>query len=111
MNIKTPAIITSIRSKVDRSIGFSCETPELNNEEKAEFFGLQGLNLNLTIEPTDTDEKETMEIKTEMDEKTPSQRLRSVLFLLFKQQGGDDFNSFYRKTMERCIEQFKSKLD
>lgn len=51
------------------------------------------------------------EIVLEEQEKSPSTRLRSVLFLLWKERGSEgDFDSYYRKTMNNLIDQFKSKL-
>ena len=47
--IQTQAVITSIRSKVDKSLGLSIETPELSTEEKVAFMNLQGLNVSLKI--------------------------------------------------------------
>ena len=43
--------------------------------------------------------------------KTPSQRLRSVLFVLWKQGNQlDSFENFYRQMMEKFIDHVKSKL-
>ena len=44
--------------------------------------------------------------------KSPSQRLRAVLFVYWKEvKGGQgDFESFYRAQVERIIEQYKDKL-
>lgn len=46
------------------------------------------------------------------DRKTPAQRLRSVLFLLWKQEGSrGDFESFYQERMGKIIDIMKGKLD
>jgi len=46
--------------------------------------------------------------------KTPSQRLRGVLYVLFKKEnpnaGGDEFNAYYTKRLEKIIEQIKEKI-
>lgn len=109
--IQTQAIITSIRSRQDMSVGFSAETPEYSDTEFAYFRGLQGKNVQMTIKPTDETPEDILEIKTEIDEKTPGQRLRAVIFLLWKKKSEGDFESFYRRTMEKVIDQFKQKLD
>ena len=47
------------------------------------------------------------------EEKTPSQRLRSVLYVYFKEvkKGKDsDFDGFYRNVFEQLIENYKAKL-
>ena len=46
------------------------------------------------------------------DNKTPAKRLRSVLFILWKQQGSrGDFENFYRERMDKLIDMIKAKLD
>lgn len=111
--VELNAIITGIRSKVDRSLGLSISTPELSTNEKALFMEMQGLNVRLTVEPVDepVDSKEV--IDTDLDTKTPSQRLRSVLFVLYKQIDPEQkrFDEFYREYMEKIIDSIKSKLD
>lgn len=112
--IETPAVITSISSRQDRSLRFSAETPEYTDEEFAEFRRLQGINVSIQIKPTD-EETETLTIDTEMDGKTPSERLRGVLFVYWKQIASEkdpqlDFDTFYRRTLEKVIDQFKQKL-
>jgi hypothetical protein len=109
--IKTQANIGSIRSRVDRSISFNVQTPELTSEEKALFFELQGINVDLTIIPEETPE-DTYSVNRELNTKTPSQRLRSVLFVLFKQkQTATSFEQFYESEMEQFIQIVKEQLD
>lgn len=110
--IKLNAIITGIRSKVDRSLGLTIGTPELSVEEKAEIMRLQGVNSILTIKPMDTEPEGTMEIDTDLDTKSQSQRIRSVLFLNWKQEGEPrDFRDYYRSKTEKYIDFLKDKLD
>jgi hypothetical protein len=52
--------------------------------------------------------------KTKYDKgKTPAQRLRAVIYLVFKEKGGDDteFPAYYDKAMETLIQQVKGKLE
>ena len=58
------------------------------------------------------EEIETLDkIDIELEGKTKSQRLRSVLYVFAKQKGVEDFKSFYSDTMEKIIEHYKSKLE
>lgn len=51
------------------------------------------------------------DIQLEDGEKSPSQRLRAVLYIWWQQNGSkDDFELFYRRWMERTISQVKEKL-
>lgn len=44
--------------------------------------------------------------------KSPSQRLRNTIFVLWKQKGErGDFESFYDSIMEQLIENIKDKLE
>jgi hypothetical protein len=45
--------------------------------------------------------------------KSPSSRLRNVLFLVHKQKGGkkEDFEIFYMNAIERLIDHYKNQLD
>jgi hypothetical protein len=110
--IKTNAIITSLSSKKDGSLGLRVETPELTPDEKVAFMELQGINLTMLIEATDFESKEIKVVKSEIETKSPSQRLRAVIFVLWKQQGcPGEFSDFYLKCMEKLIEQVKQRLD
>lgn len=110
--IKTQIIINSIRSRRDGSLGFSAETPELTSEEKVAFMNLQGQSLNALFEPTEYPIVDEIEIDRDVDNKTQSQRIRSVLFLIWKQQGEHgDFRDFYHAKTEKYINYLKEKLE
>jgi hypothetical protein len=110
--ISTTAIITRLSSRVDRSIGVSFTTPELSSDEKSLFFELQGINSRIEIAPLDSEPTETVKIDKDLETKTPGQRLRSVLFILWRRQGQKEaFEEFYRLNMERLIEAVKAKLE
>jgi hypothetical protein len=50
--------------------------------------------------------------QAEDKDKTPSKRLRSVLFILWKQKGSvGDFEVYYREQVEKIITKIKSMLD
>lgn len=105
-------IIGSVATRADGSIGLRLSTPELKPEEKTVFFELQGHQLKMLLQPEGMGEVELKEVKGEFDHKTPGQRLRAVLFVLWK-QGTDeqgDFEEFYRRRMEQIIDHIKSKL-
>lgn len=47
------------------------------------------------------------------EEKSPSERLRAVMYVYFIQKGGkqENFTEYYRKAMEKRIQEFKDKLE
>ena len=113
--IRLECQITSFRSRADGSLGASLCTQELSVEEKITIMQLQGLLLEALFIPKEERDAELVEAKGGMELKTPSQRLRSCLFLLFKQEQKkglkESFDTFYPRYMEKLIEYCKAKLD
>ncbi len=110
--IEVSIIITGIRAKVDGSLGISMTTPELTPEEKAEFMRLQNMNLKALFTPLDEKNVPKYKVDKELETKTPSNRLRSVLFILWTQEGSQgDFDDFYKDMMNKFIEHIKGKLE
>jgi len=109
--ISTQAVITSLSSKSDGSLGLRLSTPELKNDEKVAFMELQNVNLKILLQPLDLESKDIKEVKGELDTKTASQRLRAVLFVWWKQTEQGDFADFYLQHMEKFIEHVKTKLE
>lgn len=105
------AQLTRFTTRADRSLSFSGVTPELETAEKVALMEMQGLNVRLLVEPMDFDVSAKVEVKNKLETKSPSQRLRDVLFVLWKQSGEQGaFESFYRDGMHNFIESVKSKL-
>ena len=55
-----------------------------------------------------------IDIPEETDDKSPSQRLRAVLYVLWEQQWKERFSTFalfYAHYMEKIIDQIKEKLE
>lgn len=110
--ISTQANIGSIRAKVDRSISFTVTTPELNSNEKVAFMDLQNMNVTATFVPLDDPEAELKEIKKGVGMKTPSQRMRSVLYILWLQDGQQEaFETYYANRMEQLLDILKRKIE
>lgn len=110
--IEVNTIITGIRAKVDGSLGITMGTPELSPEEKAEFMKLQGVNLTALFTPLDEKNAPKYKVDKELETKTPANRLRNVLYVLWEHSGSQgDFNDFYRIQMEKIIEVIKGKLN
>ena len=112
-----PAIIEGITTRKDKTVRLTIGTQELNPAQAAQVFGMnqQFVYLARKVEPFTKSEAETMDsLKTDLDTlKTPSQRLRGILFRNFEQdaEGYQDFATYYTAKMERICEHFKTKLE
>ena len=109
--LRFEALVTSIRSRVDGSLGLGVVTPELSTEEKVALMGLQNVLCEILLFPKDEKDVDVLKVEKEVIHKSPSQRMRSVIFLLWKQDNEDlPFEVFYQNTMEKIINHLKSKL-
>lgn len=110
------AIVESIRSRKDKTVAITLGSQELSPEKAGLLFNTNShlVSCYLSIkESISEDEQELIDsIEVEKPGKTPSQRLRAVLFLNWKQapEGYTDFNLYYLHQMEKFISHMKSKL-
>jgi len=111
------AILDTYRSLKDRTFKITFESNELNPQEilgLAEMNGSYGY-LAFKKEPFNEKERqeiESMETNLEDSMKTPSQRLRAVLYRNYErdQQGFKSFATYYEHSMEKLIDHYKGKL-
>ena len=86
---------------------------ELSPEEMAVVFSLRNKDVNVAIQElpfTEVKFKDIEEPETDA-KKTPSQRLRSVLYVEWEQKGSkESFEIYYMNRMDQIIEHLKSKL-
>lgn len=111
--LKLPAYMVGFSSRSDGSAGIRFATQEISATE----FSVLKQNLNEfgwllfttgVIKESDIPQEDPLED----DQKSPSKRLKAVLFLLWKKTGEkDDFTAYYRRQMEKMIEKVKEKLD
>lgn len=108
--------IEGISSRKDKTVKLTIGTQELNPNQAAELFNLSQQFCYFGIKPEyfTKEESETIDnLKTDLDTaKTPSQRLRGVLFLNYQQdsKGYKDFSTYYISEMEKITEHYKNKL-
>ena len=113
-----PAQLEGYRSLKDGSIKVTFETNELNPRQLLEI--AENLNkfgfLAFKQQPFTLEEKKVMEgLDMEITEagKTPSQRLRAVLYRNYEKDNlkFDSFVRYYDHMMEKIINHYKEKLD
>lgn len=111
-----PTIVSSIRSLKDGSVSVCVETQELSPAKAGELFSFRGKVVMMYLSPKETISQKEInqinEIDAEFEGKTPSKRMRDVLYVLFTQQpeGHKEFDAFYKFKMSQITEHLKSKL-
>ncbi len=110
-----PAIIEKISTLKDGSVSLTIYTQELSPQKAAELFGLRGKLATVYLSPSDISSKELSLVDTiqpDMPGKTRSQRMRNVLWILFKQdpEGYEDFQHYYESKMDTYIDVLKQNI-
>lgn len=114
--ILIPAQIEGITSRKDRTVKITLGTQELAPNKAAELFSLNQSLCYVAIKREDFQPEEIDAIesaKASIDSaKTPSQRLRGILFVNFQNdpEGYTEFQSYYVGKMEQICNHFKNKL-
>tara|TARA_R110000782_G_scaffold262274_1_gene354260 strand:- start:303 stop:695 length:393 start_codon:yes stop_codon:yes gene_type:complete len=120
--------IDKVSTLADGSLRIYVGTPELTSETMVNIFSLikkPGYVLISTnaINQDQVDAVEKATSNAEFSEKTPSQRMRGVMYKLWektqpKTLNGDtgemeyvEFDLFYKRQMNKIIDHFKTKLD
>lgn len=105
--------LTKLETRVDGSIKVSIETQELSGQDMADLFAYRGQLGYTTFTPNPETKIDVPESKVEDNSKSPSQRLRNCLYIMWEQSGKkiDTFSQYYDIQMERIINQVKDKLE
>jgi len=115
MNVTVPGIVTGLNTLNDGTIKVTLALNEIQPDMAGTLFQLhnQHIKAYITTENIVQEAKEAIdEWEVEIESKSPSKRLRNVLYRLWEQdtQGYEDFELFYKNRMEKLIEAIKNKL-
>lgn len=98
----------------DGGVRITFDSQELNENQCATLFSLRNslgwlIFVSHTAPEVEIPDAPPAEFR---EDKSPSKRLRAVLFVLWKQMGSEgDFENFYKLNMEFFINSVKEKLD
>ena len=115
-----PCAIESVSTRRDKTLKVVIGTQELSPAKAADLLNQWASGIGVMAFKGESfsfnDEEVLKSIKIdaeEMGSKTPSQRLRSCLYVLFERnsEGHSDFNSYYASMMEKFIEMVKKRID
>lgn len=110
-------ILGRVATKSDGSLSLNFSTSEMDAMETTVLIKLCRINLKMLLTPVGEPIETPVEVKSELNPKTSGQRLRAVLFVLFRQWSesgkikGVMFEQFYSEQMERFIEDIKGQLE
>lgn len=114
MKFQVPSTISKIITMADKSLRLQVDTQELSQQEMAMVFNLYdslGVFIFSETDIKETDLIDLPEVKVDKEEKTPSQRLRNRLYVYYSQAiNKGDFDSWYKKEMNRIGEHYLNKL-
>ena len=113
--IQIPALIDSLRTLKDGSVKITIETQELRAEDAAILFSYRNTLGWLLFKETEFSREDIISVPDVVPEfasdKTPSKRLRAVLFVMWEQLGKPgEFDSWYKGKMDKIIQHFKEQL-
>ena len=114
--LQIPAHIQGAKTLVDRGLSLTIHTQEMNPEDSAMLFRLKGKSGWFLFKEAKIEEEDIAQIPEEVKEfksdRTPSQRLRAVIYRVWEQSGAKEtFFEFYFRHLEKIIDQYKSQLD
>lgn len=111
---QAPGIVSKISTLVDGGLKVVIDLQEINAQDKARLFEFANLPAWFLLKAEKFEELPSLpEIKIEKGFKTPSERLRGVIFRYWEKRTGqtEDFEIFYKKQMEKIINAYKEKLE
>jgi hypothetical protein len=112
MKITLPVVLDDIKERKDWSSRISFDSRELTEEEYMILRRAKGAEGWMLFSENSLDENDIPDEDAEVDTKTPAQRLRSVLFVRWKQLGEPEtFRIYYDKSVEYFINSVKEKLE
>ena len=116
-----PAILDTFSSLKDKTLKLVFHSNELTPEQllgvvkNVQQFGFLAFKKE-SFKEVEIDVTKNLDTEYQSKGKSNSQRLRSVLYVMFQQNdigmnGYKDFNEFYDSEMNKIIEHYKNKLD
>lgn len=111
-----PATLESFSPRKDGSAGIRYSTQELNEEDWIMVKSFYGKFGRLWFSESEIQPKDIIQDDPEFEGKSPSKRLRNVIFVVWRQRKDEGktempFEQFYSGQLEAIIDQYKSKLN
>ena len=102
------AQLTAMRPLVDRGMSVTFHTKEINSDEKSKMMDYLMSSGWLLFKENQIQDEDVPAQDADLQIKTPSQRLRGVLYVIWNEKGRKgEFRDFYNDWMEKIIEKLK----
>ena len=118
MRILMPAVLDGYQRRKDRTVSLRFITQEKTSSEVMEIdealqqYGVLYFRGEENMNSDEVEELDKIELDLYDEPKTQSQRLRNVLFILWKQkESKGEFKKFYKQKTEEIIQHFKNKIE
>jgi hypothetical protein len=109
--IQVPAILSGVTTKVDKSLSLRFSTNEMSSEDVANLIDHQGEFGYLLFKPNQFSNDEVPKEEAADGSKSYSERLRSVMYLVWENKGSkESYESYRSQQMEHIIKCYKNKL-
>jgi hypothetical protein len=110
------SVIENISTRQDGSFKIVIGTQEIDKSQVSDLFEMRNKFCKVLFSSSNITDLEAVTVDSESlvgtKKKSPSQRLRAVLYRLWEASGYQvDFDGFYQAEMERIIEGVKEKLN
>lgn len=111
-----PSTIVKVETMADRTLKLRVDTAqELSAEDEAKIMRLRGTLGWFVYSNREIKESEIpqVDIDTEVDEKSPSQRLRNVIWVHWDKNTNKSktFDVYYREVMDKIINKLKEDIE
>jgi len=113
MIIQFSAQIESAKANNDRTLSLKVDTQELSAEETAKVFSFFQKQIWIAFAETAISKEQLNipEVMDEMDKKSPSQRLRDRMFVVFKEKKvTGTFDDWYKTQLEKIGDNYLAKI-
>lgn len=115
--ILTTATFDGYQRRKDKSVSLRFITQELTSSEVMNIdstldqFGIVYFRGEEKMNTEEIDQLDAIDLDVYDEPKSQSQRLRNVLYILWRQDGSKgDFKKYYKQTTDKIIQHFKDKI-
>tara|TARA_R110000868_G_scaffold204300_1_gene452357 strand:+ start:187 stop:546 length:360 start_codon:yes stop_codon:yes gene_type:complete len=118
MKFLGPAVLDGYNRRKDRTVSLRFITQEKSSSEIMQIdsltdqFGILYFRGEENMNGVEIAELDNIDLDLYDEPKSQSQRMRNVLYILWKQEGElGDFKKYYKQKTEQVIQHFKNKID